>query len=790
VIKEGKCSSTNPKMTTDGTITVLDTLIEFLTKAADYNPNDQSAPSVILWTDKEHQWEPLIPVLRERLPFLLTSGSYDTITKTGPAIWIKCMIARTLPEADWSQETVPILYLPGVSRQELRAVKECPKDLQPLAELQYRGVYWTQINSRDWTLLAFLQSKDGGLGLDVARDSETLEAMKRALLKLAETSVEEIQGKRLEAVDFDALVVDDPARDLLMWLNDPASTRERWDADKWDTFRNLCKTQFNFDPQTDGELTGAELLGQRHGNWQKVWARFAEIPKRYTHLPELLRRARPAKSDGLFFKKDSWPQDNETMEAELRSVLTALKDCSHLEAITRIKELEKIHAERRGWVWTELGQAPLACSLKYLTILSESVQNRLIGASLEEIAQKYINEGWRADAAALDALTALQDNNDVEAVIRAIRIIYQPWIQEGAEKFQALIKDQFPDAFKYHDKNGTDEEGTVRLFVDGMRFDIGQKVKDLLLEEGFHVEETWHWVALPSVTPTSKPAVSPVVDLLTAESIPEEFRPAILSTGKTLTPDRFKGLLVEKGYQFLSGGETGDPSGKAWSEYGDLDRYGHLEGWKLSKRIGELVLGLVSRIEKLLEAGWKKVRIVTDHGWLLLPGGLPKTEMPGFLVETRWGRCALLKTTSVMDILMIPWFWNREVYIAIAPGISAFRGGLEYDHGGLTFQECVVPEFYVAKTAPGIREVNIVSVEWRGLVCRIRVKGAESGMKADLRTKAADGKTSITKAKVIGEDGQVALYVEDDRLEGTATLVVILGKGGNAIAKQPTTVGG
>ena len=57
----------------------------------------------------------------------------------------------------------------------------------------------------------------------------------------------------------------------------------------------------------------------------------------------------------------------------------------------------------------------------------------------------------------------------------------------------------------------------------------------------------------------------------------------------------------------------------------------------MCKRIGELLSGLVSRVEKLLEAGWKKVRIVTDHGWLLLPGGLPKSEMPGFLVETTMG---------------------------------------------------------------------------------------------------------------------------------------------------------
>lgn len=128
--------------------------------------------------------------------------------------------------------------------------------------------------------------------------------------------------------------------------------------------------------------------------------------------------------------------------------------------------------------------------------------------------------------------------------------------------------------------------------------------------------------------------------------------------------------------------------------------------------------------------------------------------------------------------------------MGMAPGINAFRGGLEYDHGGLTLQECMVPEFLVAKAAPGLQEIKIVSVEWRGLVCRVRITGTQSGTSADLRTKAADGKTSITKTKVIGEDGQASLYVEDDSLEGTAALVVILNKSGDAIAKQPTTVGG
>jgi len=35
-------------------------------------------------------------------------------------------------------DRIPIFYLPGVSRQDLRAVESCPEYLKPLAELQYR----------------------------------------------------------------------------------------------------------------------------------------------------------------------------------------------------------------------------------------------------------------------------------------------------------------------------------------------------------------------------------------------------------------------------------------------------------------------------------------------------------------------------------------------------------------------------------------------------------------------------------------------------------------------------
>lgn len=55
-------------------MTVLDAIIQSLSRAGEYNPDDQVAPAVIVWPDKEHQWEPVLPVLRERLPRLLTLG--------------------------------------------------------------------------------------------------------------------------------------------------------------------------------------------------------------------------------------------------------------------------------------------------------------------------------------------------------------------------------------------------------------------------------------------------------------------------------------------------------------------------------------------------------------------------------------------------------------------------------------------------------------------------------------------------------------------------------------------
>jgi len=139
--------------TTQAAATVFDAIVESLQSAAAYNRDNVAQPAAILWPDEKREWESLIPRLRTVLPQLLVFGSYDKTMRSGPAIWLRCVLAGRIPEVTWASDDVPIIYLPGVSRPTLRATEECPAELRPLAELQYRSVFWSQHNGKDWTSL-------------------------------------------------------------------------------------------------------------------------------------------------------------------------------------------------------------------------------------------------------------------------------------------------------------------------------------------------------------------------------------------------------------------------------------------------------------------------------------------------------------------------------------------------------------------------------------------------------------------------------------------------------------
>jgi hypothetical protein len=769
-------------------ITLLDAMVASLLKAGRHGPGE-AEPAAILWTDADGQWLSLIPQLKMLLPQLFVHGVYEPAERQGPAIWLRCITEGTLNEFQLPAGVVPVIYLPHVSRQTLRDVEGCPQELQPLVELQYRGCVWCQRNGKDWTVEAFLVSDDG-VGLDVAKDSQTRKAITGALTQLAVTPLSRLLGKRLEAEDFDKLMVEDTARDLLGWLNDPGETREKWEPARWSAFRSRCKADYGFDPESEGELVAAEKLGNLEGPWAGVWQRYAEAPALYPRIPVLLGRAKPAT---LPFVKKTWPDENEKAEEELRARLQGTGSMSPEAARREIMELEKEHSERREWVWARLGQSPLALTLTALNVLAETTETALGGGSPEAMAELYCTGAYLADDAVLRALSGARSAEDRKAVERAIRVIYLPWLEDGAAHFQSLAA-KSPFCVKAESQMITEEAGQCIVFADGLRYDVAGRLKTLAEGRGLHVALNRSWSALPTVTATTKPAVTPVAEKLVGMALGETFDPVVTETGQSVTTERLRKLIANEGYTVMSASEivaSGDPKDKGWCEYGEIDRMGHSLQAKLAGQIDEHLELLLERIEALLVSGWRIVRLVTDHGWLLVPGGLPLAELPKYLTESRWARCATVKPGNQVPVPLVRWYWNPDEYFATAPGAACFGKTQEYAHGGISIQECLVAEMVFTGDVNAQAETASVSdVQWKQMWCRIAVEPKGIKITADIRRKVNDPASSITATKAVDGEGKAALLVEDDSLEGTTVSLVLLDDAGRVIAKRATTVGG
>lgn len=767
-------------------------LITSIRSAAVYNPEVQVSPACILWPDRDRQWEAIIPRLQSQMEELFVLGDYAPEQQSGPAIWLRCVMAGTIEGISPVTGSIPIFYLPGVSRQDLRAVESCPDHLKPLAELQYRGVIWSQINGKDWTALAFLKSDQGGLGLDVGQDTGTKKALLQALPLLLDLDLVPLTGKRLDEDFFNGLLTGgDPIRDLLLWLDQGDGFRQVRSVGEWQAFVRLCKSQFAFDPENHGQLSGAAKLANQQGPWNHIWQRFSEAPQRYPHIPDLIRKCDLPTFDLFTTAEDAggWPQWNDIQESSLHADLMALEHQPPEIARAKITEFEAHHGVRRNLVWAELGESVLACALEHLAVLAETTRHHLAAGSLADLVAGYRLRGWRADDAVLRALACVDDSKYFTAVVAAIRALYTSWADESARYLQSIWQQEVPKA-PYGANNGPVPE--CILFVDGLRYDCAMRLTDLLESAGITVTATEKWSALPSVTGTCKPAIAPLVR---ESSIAEE---PDLYNFEPLTAYQFKKALEQNGWTILNkkspSPDLASIEGqRLWVECGDLDHEGHDRGWKLARHLVELLLEVKQRVIDLVERGWQNIRIITDHGWLLLPGGLPKVELPSSVTESKWARCAVIKPGASCGKMEYPWHWNTNLSVALAGGIGCFRKNEEYSHGGISLQECMTLELAISggDACKFGAQVAVTDLVWKGLRCTIAVDGDSSGLFLDIREQAGNAQTSVVVAtKLLKTNGTASVVVDDEEKEGRAAIAVLVDDQGALVAQIATVIGG
>ena len=766
-------------------------------------PSSEDAPVAILWTDPRREWHRLIPAALRLIPELLVLGDYRPDERAGPAIWLRCVVDRATGVPGLPDDVPPILYLPGVERGQLRAGEECPDEVKPLVELMYRGVLWHHPNGKSWSVRAFLMSP-GGPELDIARDGGTTEALRGALDHVATTPMDQLGRGRLDAEDFNRMTGVQVERDILRWMGDPKGMRAGLDADAWRAFRSECRGKLDFDPGRDADVSAGALLAKAQGRWASAWSRFAEAPAAFPGVPEVLARSRPG--GVLALERERWPDLNDEDEQTVRETLAALPRIAHGEACRKVIELEKDHGPRRGWVWARLNGSPMAVVLEPLARLAAAAEKAIGGRSPEDIAQVYTENGWLADAGSREAL-ALGSSEPV--VGQAVRHLLEPWLDESARAFQGVVtRHPLPVAGDQSTVAADPDECIV--FADGLRYELGRSLAARLEARGCRVAMGHRWAALPTVTATGKPAVTPVADDVTGHRLGTDFRPIVHATDDSgqdqpATAQRLRDAMADRGYQIVGIAGAGAGSGdgtlgiplsaeaRGWQETGEIDKRGHHYdrhgASSFARLLDEELARLADEVTARLRAGWRSVRIVTDHGWLLLPGGLPLVTLPRHLTESKWARCAVIQPQATPDVSRFPWHWNPGESFATPPGVACFSKRPEYAHGGVSVQECLIPDIRVQLgTAPG-PTATIVGVSWRRFRCDVEVRAAGGPVTVDLRLGSDTGESVASKPKQVDADGLASLVLADDEHENAALAVVATDADGRILAQQPTRRG-
>lgn len=760
--------------------TLFDLLIERLDGARNAAAGSQVPPVALLWPDRNREWEKLIPLVSRRVE-VAQLGDYRPGSLTGPSVWLRCLITGTVDLERPRRAGAAVVYLPGVGRDDLRAVEECPDHLKPLAELSssQRATVFGHQNGKDWTLHGWLTNKERGAGLAMGADAVTAEALTDAIAVLMEQPLDAARTHHWGPAELLALLHPDLTAEVLRWLSDEDGYRSIKTAEGWHGFVQSVKQKLKVDPEGDGTLVAAEHLAERQGDWAQVWARFAEAPSLYPGVELLLRRATPSLAPRHF---DSWPQVSDQEENRLRTELAALGGRAASDARDALESLEEDHGVRRSSIW----ETPLADALGHLIGLAKATRTGLGGPDVDALSDLYADQGWIADNEYLLTVGSVTRAADLEAVRAAAGCVYLPWLEESARHLQGLLigasPAPTPEVF---------EAGTCLLFVDGLRFDLGMRLAEMLGSDQIEVALEHRLAGLPTLTATAKAAVMPIAGDLGSGS---GFDPTVAEGGAAFSMQAARRLLRESGWQWLEAEEAGDPTGRAWTQVGDIDKLGHEVHNKLVASIDQELEWVAQRVDDLLSAGWRQVVVLTDHGWLLLPAPPDKVGLPKDAAEPRMARCARLKPMAAAGeaALSISWTWDPSVAVAYPPGIRVFVAGGLFHHGGISPQEVVVPRLTCTRSVDAAPvSVSIVESKWVGHRLRAELSGDYAGRRLDLRRKATDASSSVAAGPVeVDAEGRGSVLLADDSLVGEGAILVVLAPGGVVVTMTGVILGG
>ncbi len=327
----------------------------------------------------------------------------------------------------------------------------------------------------------------------------------------------------------------------------------------------------------------------------------------------------------------------------------------------------------------------------------------------------YQGGGWRVDRAGEELMRTLSHPDpDLIALIAPLREAYRHRWEDLLIRWSAVWSTAgcpvaaLPSAGEWLKEVLAAKAPTAVIVVDAFRYDLGVTLAERVnTQEGAHRAHVSPARApLPSVTALGMGMALP---------LPE----------KTLEAD-----IVGGGWQLRQHGQTANLSDAAerrvwWREHGSvgpdallaladlmegkiptpaakrtrlvihddaLDQLGHDD--QLEAMGSEPVLArYLTVIGRLREAGWRRILMVTDHGYIHWDGAAERQvppPMPDALYTNRRALAYPAATTLPAPQALAP---GGQYRIAFPSGAACFKtyGGLGYFHGGASLQEWIIP---------------------------------------------------------------------------------------------------
>ena len=323
-----------------------------------------------------------------------------------------------------------------------------------------------------------------------------------------------------------------------------------------------------------------------------------------------------------------------------------------------------------------------------------------------ELARLYVDAACDIELRHI-RIRSLAEEHDLISAVRVADRAYADYANAlNTRFFQALLETGSTTVQGFADVTSRLEESiwhaTGRravVIVDALRYDCAFAIKEGLREQDVLVEPLV--ALLPTVTPVGMTALLPLSGAsIGLQMKANSLHPTVNGKDTAVLSNRIahlesNGATCLEIAEAEAAGDAPQGAGELLVVFGhnDVDHIGHGEGQTLIRHLQLEVDRLTRLVRKLHRWGYSSVHVVTDHGFALLDEAKLPEEVP---CEREWchvykERFAVVPAAVDLPVATFPFRWDREVMIAVPPGLAFFKAEKSFSHGGASLQEIVIP---------------------------------------------------------------------------------------------------